>query len=123
MAQILVIDDEPLSRGFMATCLRRAGHTVIDAGDGAEGLSKLRTTPIDVVVTDIFMPGRDGIEVVRELRSRRPRLPVVAVSGGSRLLGEDFLPTARALGAAATLGKPFSGADLVGIVGSLLPVE
>src|SRR5262249_44040719 len=106
MARVLVVDDEAQVRGLLRTILEPAGHHVLDAGDGAEALRVVRREGVDLVFCDLFMPGQDGLETIRDLRRDFPGLPVVAVSGGcdGRI---DLLPVARLLGAAQTLKKPF----------------
>ncbi|WP_207476920.1 response regulator transcription factor [Arenibaculum pallidiluteum] len=121
MARILVIEDEPLSRRLMVTCLKNVGHDVVEAENGSRGIERLGREAFDLVVTDIFMPVGDGLEVVRHVRIARPDIPVMVVSAGSDLNGDDFLPAARALGAAATLDKPFAPGDFLSVVNRLLP--
>ena len=107
MATVLLLDDDPLALGVLTACLKRAGHEVLAASDGEQGLGMLarRGDSVDVVVTDLFMPEADGIEVVRTARATRPEIPVLVVSGGSRRGGVNFLGMAASLGAARTLPK------------------
>jgi len=119
MTTVAVIDDQALMRDMMAVALRRQGFQVIAAANGREALQKLADVKVDVVVTDIFMPEADGIEVLRELRRRDPDMPVIAVSGGSLQMPGDFLRMASVLGAARTLSKPFRPDELVEAVRTL----
>lgn len=114
--KILVIDDNSAVRDVAAIALARAGHEAQVASNGREGLEIAMRHPLDVVVTDVFMPECDGIEVIRALRERQPDLPLVAISGGSLSLGQDFLKIAGHLGAVATLSKPFEPKELVAVV-------
>lgn len=116
---ILVIDDSPAVRDVVAIALARAGHEAQVASNGREGLEIAERHAIDVVVTDVFMPECDGIEVIRALRERQPDLPLVAMSGGSLSLGQDFLKIAQHLGAVAALRKPFEPKELVAVVEGL----
>jgi CheY-like chemotaxis protein len=84
MAHVLVIDDDVDVRWVIRRAVQADGHTVSEAGDGDEGLQRFAEQPPDLVITDILMPGREGIETIIELRRRRPELPILAISGGSR---------------------------------------
>jgi CheY-like chemotaxis protein len=110
--RILVIDDDVAVRSYVTLCLRREGHEVFEASDGQRGMRWLDREPVDVVVTDIFMPHTDGIEVVRAMKARGAPVPVVAISGGGRQISADFLSVAMAFGANAVLPKPFSPSAL-----------
>ena len=118
MARILVIDDEPQVRRLLQIMLARAGHDVVEAADGMEGLAAVRARRPDLVVTDILMPNKEGIETIRELRREAPELPILVISGdpGSAL----YLEIATMLGARAALNKPFRHADLLLAVEGLL---
>ena len=119
MARILVIDDSVSTLELAESILVQAGHEVITADSGKRGEAALASQPFDLVITDVYMPERDGLELLRSIRRghRGPR--VIAISGvcGSR----DMLPVAKALGAARTLRKPFSAAELLEAVGACLP--
>src|SRR5260370_16043486 len=84
MARILVMDDDGVIRAAVRRILESAGHEVLEAADGAAGLRLHREQGADLVVVDIFMPGRDGVEVIRALRQEAPLAKVVAISGGGR---------------------------------------
>lgn len=116
MARILVIDDQEELRRLYRTALEGGGHTVLDAGDGDLGLSLFRQQAADVVLCDIFMPGKEGLDTIRELARMRPAPAIIAISGGSELVGGDFLRTAHLLGASHTLQKPFSLIEMVRLV-------
>lgn len=120
MARILVIDDEDLVRFTIRHALESVGHEVIEAVDGAEGINRIKTASIDLVVTDVLMPNKEGIETIRELRTLDNPPPIIAISGGGRTGNVDFLELARKFGADAVLAKPFSARDLTGTVSRLL---
>ncbi len=120
MARILVIDDDVQVRGAVRRILERAGHTVEDVGNGDAGLRAHRERPADLIITDIFMPERDGIETVRELRRESPQVKIIVISGGDRTQTMDLRKDAELLGAARSLRKPFELAELVRAVGELL---
>jgi CheY-like chemotaxis protein len=120
MSTILVIDDDGQIRALIRAILERAGHTVTEASDGAEGLRQFQATPPDLVLCDLYMPGRDGLGTMTELHALRPDVPVVVMSGGSTMFG-DYLQVARQLGAADALPKPFGPDQLLQTVARLLP--
>ncbi|MDX2192142.1 MAG: response regulator [Gemmatimonadales bacterium] len=122
MARLLLIEDDAQMRGMLGTTLREAGHQVIEAQDGQSGIRSLRSETVDLVLTDILMPGQDGLEVIAEARASAPHVPVVAISGGGRGFGpHDTLRVARQCGATRVLAKPFSLADLLRTVDNLVP--
>ena len=120
MAKILLVDDDPLVRTSLADVLGEAGHVVSEAGDGDEGLEALDREPFDLVVLDILMPRREGLETMREIRKRWGTLPVLAISGGGRHAACDFLQMASEFGANDTMAKPFLDRELVDRVTGLL---
>lgn len=119
MAEILVIDDEPGIRHTICRLLKAAGHEATAFENGRGAIQYLSHNPVDLLITDIFMPEVEGIETIREIRRTRPDLPIVAMSG-SGCGGRDFLDAAEKLGATATLRKPFSRGELLEIVSRLL---
>jgi DNA-binding response OmpR family regulator len=120
MARILVIDDDGLLRDAVRVTLQAAGYEVIEAADGEAALQLQRERGADLFLVDIFMPERDGLEVIRELRVRDPRAKIVAMSGGGRSGLIDVLGAAAAFGASRTLSKPFLPRDLLTAVRELL---
>jgi DNA-binding response OmpR family regulator len=126
MAHVLVIEDERSLRDFVREALERAGHEVSLAADGRDGLRQCRASraPVDLVITDLIMPEQEGLETIMLLRRERPALPVIAMSGGGGGgRTRDLLATARILGAARTLAKPFRLAELLTAVHELLPAR
>jgi CheY-like chemotaxis protein len=120
MARILVIDDDDVLRAAVCRTLSAQGHTVEDADDGAAGMARLVAHVPDLVITDVFMPGRDGIETLIEIRKSFPQLKVIVMSGGDSSGLINLLEDAKLLGAALTLPKPFTPEDLLKAVDSLL---
>jgi CheY-like chemotaxis protein len=120
MQTILVIDDDDLFRQTLATVLRRAGYRVIAATNGREGIELFRTHLPALVVTDIRMPGKDGFEVIRELRQDFPDVRTIAVSGGDPT-GTELLKRALEIGASDFIAKPINPFNLVGRVKKCLP--
>ena len=109
MSSILVVEDDAQFRRFLVEVLEDAGFTVSVAGGGAAALAQLESAPVDVVLTDLVMPGQDGISLIRALRKTRPDLRIIAMSGRGRTgLHTDSLGLVRLLGADTTLQKPFN---------------
>jgi CheY-like chemotaxis protein len=100
--------------------LREAGHDVATAREGQHPLALIRASAPDLLITDIYMPGTDGIEVLLELRGSCPDLPIVAMSTGATDVRIDQLTAAKLLGAAAVLEKPFSAGELLRLVDRIL---
>jgi len=117
MAEILIIDDEPAIRDLLVRVRHKAGHTGYEAGDGDEGIELFRQVHPALVITDIVMPGMEGIEVIRRLRQADPTVPILAISGSGASI---YLRAATTLGATAALAKPFEIAELLSLVGRLL---
>lgn len=120
MAKILIIDDEETVRFSLHEMLVEEGHVVEEAADGEEGLAKITDTAFDLVITDLIMPRKEGTETIAEIKARYPGLPVLAISGGSRMRGFDPLVQAKVAGAVAILRKPFSCGELLEMVDILL---
>ena len=105
-AHILVIDDDPLVRLIGSQMLTQAGYRVSVAEDGDDGIKQIAARPFDLVVTDLIMPNKEGVETIREIKERWPETPVIAISSGGQLDVGFYLPLAKAMGAAAVLQKP-----------------
>lgn len=112
--RILVIEDDAAIRRMIYRILNEEGHEVFEAAHGKEGMKLLAGTPgIDVVITDIIMPEKEGMEVLQELRENYPEIKTMAISGGGKLSAHDYLSLAKVMGADIVLSKPFVRRDLV----------
>lgn len=120
MACILVIDDDPELRDIMRRVLEGAGYTVLEARTGREGLHHCQTSPIALVITDMFLPDHDGVDLLRALQTWVPVPKIIAISGGGRLRDREALVLARELGADRVWHKPVSLMDLLATVRALL---
>jgi CheY-like chemotaxis protein len=116
MPRILVIDDNDDIRSMLELLLRREGFDVAAAHHGEEALALFAERPADIVITDLFMPERDGIETIVALRDRYPDAKIIAMSGWQSQRGPDYLAVAREIGAAGTLRKPFQPHELLRLV-------
>ena len=117
MAEILLIDDESSVREFFRKVLEEAGHDVTEASSAKDGLSHLKSHPVDLVITDILMPDMDGLELTWVLHQQYPGVKVMAVSGGEQDL--DYCSVARFFGAHETLMKPVAVPRLLDAVSRL----
>jgi CheY-like chemotaxis protein len=112
--RILVVDDDSEMREAVARILREAGYEVELAHDGDAAIESQRTRPADVVITDVFMPTRDGLETIQYLRNEYPSVGIIAMTGGSptgRI--DEYLRVAKVAGADVTLRKPFAAQTLL----------
>ena len=120
MADIIVIDDDPALRGTIRKILERGGHEVREAEDGEAGLRRVAEQIPELVITDLLMPEKEGIETIMELQEHYPDLPVIALSGAGGADDPGPLTDAELLGARATLPKPFSVEKLLSTVDRVL---
>ncbi len=119
MARILIIEDDELLRSVLANALEYAGHTVVQAGNGQEGVDLFRALPADLVLTDIVMPVQEGVETIIQLRKQRRTLPIIAMSGGVAN-AKLYLSIAGRIGAKRILAKPFTPQKLLEVVDEVL---
>ncbi len=120
VARILLIEDDDAVRRMLLLTLQRQGHEVVQARDGNEGITLQKDDPADVVLTDVIMPERDGLEAIMEMRRRNRDVRIVAMSGGGRVCAADYLEIAHRMGVVATLRKPFSDAELSAAISAAL---
>ena len=120
MARILVIEDERIIRTIVKHTLEEDGHEVIEASDGEEGIREYKKNQIDLVITDIIMPVKEGIETIKELRRDYPDVKIIAMSGGGKISSVDYLKLARQFGALATYDKSSDWGKLIQMVREVL---
>jgi len=120
MALILVIDDNEEIRRLLRQVLESAHHEVLEAGNGDEGLKCVDNQKVDLVITDVFMPEKDGLEILREMRKNHPGMNVIAMSGGGQFGNMDIMRTARSFGAFRVMAKPFNLNEMLQIVSAAL---
>lgn len=120
MAQILIADDDAPIRTMMQKLLTKAGHVVYEAANGIEAEQIVAKTEVDLVITDIIMPDKEGLMLVRDLKRHAPRLRIIAMSGGGRAGSMTLLETAVQFGADAVLHKPFRGGELIDLVAATI---
>ena len=133
MARILVIDDEQYIRTALREVLEKEGFDVSTAGDGKKGLELLEDKGADLVITDVIMPGADGIATLERIKGAHPNLPVIVISGGGNIAPSDYEPgaistsaylaSATKAGASRTLTKPFNRQELLSVVKEVIHAE
>ncbi|HJU05036.1 MAG TPA: response regulator [Nitrospiraceae bacterium] len=117
MANILVIDDDQSTRKLLRHVLEEARYTVFEAADGDQALRLARQMPFNLIITDILMPERDGLEVIRQMKRENPLVKIIALTGGGTYLGLETLQTAKDFGAIEAMAKPFDIHQLIDVVG------
>jgi two-component system chemotaxis response regulator CheY len=120
MAKILLIEDDASARMTIVQLLEEAGHLVLWAVNGLQGVAVFRAWQPDLVITDIIMPDQEGIQTITEMRAAKPDAKIIAISGGGRIGNTDFLQIARQLGAMDVVAKPFDPDFLLAIVENCL---
>ena len=121
MARILIIDDDNQFRVMLKIMLENAGYKDIEeAENGQAGMKLIRKSHFDLVITDIIMPDKEGIETIMELKKDFPAIKVIAMSGGGKISADSYLVMAGHLGAGRTLSKPFQYSELVNAVRGIL---
>ncbi len=119
--RVLVVDDNADLLSSMDLILSAAGHQTRTCDDTRRAIELNREEPADVLITDIFMPGVDGLETITEFRSIWPNLKIVAMSGGGNISKRDYLSVALKIGADAMVRKPFEPQALLELVLQLVP--
>jgi DNA-binding response OmpR family regulator len=120
MAKILVLDDEPSILLMIKKMLEKAGYEVSVALNGKEGMKIFEKDRHDLVITDIIMPEKEGLETIFELRRLYPQVKIIAISGGGRISPDGYLPGAKLLGADMVFSKPLVQKDFLNAVATLL---
>ncbi len=117
MARILIVDDEAPIRAMLREMLAQDGHDVTEAENGAMALARLRAGAFDLLITDLVMPEKNGLNLILDIRKEWPDLEIVAISGGGGITGRfEYLPIAKLVGAGRVLAKPFDKAQLQSVV-------
>ena len=120
MSRIMIVDDDKQIREMLRITLERQDYEVVEASNGVEALRTFRDEEIDVVITDIVMPEKEGIETIADLRRLEPDLPIVAMSGGGRIGAHDYLNWVKCCGVEHTFTKPIDREQLLQVVEDLV---
>ncbi len=121
MGRILIIDDEPYILLMLKKMLEKAGYNVDLASNGREGMDLFKKDLTDLVITDIIMPEKEGLELILNMKKKKPNLKIIAMSGGGRISPESYLECAKHFGAEKVFQKPFRQKELISAVKELLP--
>ncbi len=119
-SRILIIEDDSEVRELLRTILSRAGYEISVASDGIQGIHAFRTDPTDLIITDLVMPGKEGLETIVDLKREFPDLKIIAISGGGQDGQNTYLNAAKLCGATMTFRKPFKNVDILAAVKNLL---
>jgi len=120
MKKLLIIDDDEQFRAFMSEALSDRAYEVLTASDGNAGLKCIASENPDLVITDIVMPEKEGVEVIMELQKSEISIPIIAMSGGNLGNADSYLKMAKKLGADSVISKPFQLNDLIAEIEKLL---
>lgn len=120
MPRILIVDDEAEIRSLMKEILEGNGYEVDEAPDGNEAVRSMAAARADLVITDMLMPDKEGLETMREIRSSHPDVKIIAISGGGLIGPESYLTLAKSLGADRTFTKPFDLHEVLGAIEELI---
>ena len=120
MARILVIDDDEQILDMLYESLTREGYDVLRASNGEQGMRLYREEPVDLIITDLIMPEKEGIETIIELRQDFPDVKIIAISGGGRTGTKDYLHMAKIFGVQRTFTKPVAREQLLDAIRELI---
>jgi DNA-binding response OmpR family regulator len=120
VARILIIDDEAMVRNLLTQILELEGHETVVATGGIAGIKIHRENPADLIITDLIMPDKDGIETIMEIRRDFKDVKIIAMSGGGQIEPKTYLQIAKTIGAVKTITKPFNRKELVKTIQELL---
>jgi len=120
MARILVIDDDEQVLDMLYESLTREGYDVLRASNGEQGMRLYREEPVDLIITDLIMPEKEGIETIIELRQDFPDVKIIAISGGGRTGTKDYLHMAQIFGVQRTFTKPVAREQLLDAIRELI---
>ena len=120
MSAILIVDDDTQVLDVLSEMLKLEGHDVDTALNGVTAVEAVRRKVFDLVITDLIMPEKEGLETISDIKKTHSDLPIIAISGGGRIGPQDYLETARHIGADATLAKPFARKERISTVDALL---
>jgi CheY-like chemotaxis protein len=118
--RILVVDDNKEFQDYVCTLLSREGYQVLTADDGDQALSLVSIHEFDLIISDMFMPNKDGLEFITALKSLRRGIPVIGMSGRVKGPNQPFLTAAEAFGAIRTFVKPFEAKEFTQYVNSVV---
>ena len=116
MVKVLLVDDDETVLYSLSRALKQAGYEVLEASNGLAVADMIANNQPDILVTDLIMPEQEGISTITKVNELYPDLPIIAISGGGRNMGSDFLDIAMYIGAYDTLAKPFHENELIALI-------
>ena len=123
MSKILIIDDNDSFRKMLTEMLRRAGHEILEAENGIIGIDLFNKYPVELVITDMYMPKISGQDVIIELRNNYPKVKIIAISGGGDSGSLKYLKNTQNFGADKYLSKPFTMKELLETVSAVMQIK
>jgi len=117
---ILIVDDDDMLRSYVKELLKLNNYIVSEAADGKEGLREFKENTPDLVITDIIMPDKEGLEIILEMKKKRPEVKIIAISGGGRISPDSYLECAAHFGASRIFQKPFKQKEIITAVKELI---
>ena len=117
---ILLVDDDDQFRGMLSEALAGEGFDVREASDGRQGIKLYVQESTDIVITDLVMPGKEGLEMIVEIKRLHAGAKIIAISGGGRGSSQNYLKMAKAFGAQLVLAKPFSHREILEAISQVL---
>jgi len=120
MALIMIVDDDQQILRLLTEIIAKEGHQVVSAVDGEQAFEEFQNQPIDLVITDLLMPNKEGLELIQELRGIKPELKIIAYSGGGQMQPDNYLDFAKGMGADRVFSKPIPIKELTAAVAELL---
>ncbi len=117
---ILLVDDDNEFRAMLSEALTGEGYEVQEASDGRQAIKLYESQPTDLVITDLVMPEKEGLEMIVEINRLHAGVKIIAISGGGRVGSQDYLKIAKALGAQRVLAKPFSHREILEAITQVL---
>ena len=120
MAKILIVEDDVALSQVLRAALSESGHDVMEAFDGTTASKIMKKESVDLIVADIFLPEKDGLDLIREVKRGAPEVKIIAISGGGRHDKDTYLKAAMSFGADCRIDKPFDIAELLGSIAELL---
>jgi len=119
MAYILILDDDIITQDVLGQICEDGGHHVYKAFNGNEGIRICKNKPVDLIITDILMPEKDGIEIIIEMKNNYPKIKMIAISGGGQIEPEVYLKVAKTLGVSHVFIKPLKREEILASIQEL----
>ncbi len=120
MSKILIIDDDVSIRKLLKAMFEKSNYEVVDAADGEEGIKQFKKYLPDLVITDLIMPGKEGLETIKDIKNINPNSKIIAMSGGGTVEPDMYLKLAKSMGASHVFSKPINSSLLLSTIAEIL---